>query len=376
MHRDRGSARGWAFAGGALLLAALACSFPVRRAPTPTISLEAAEGITPSVPSGTPQTVTPAVEVTTEAGCTLNGAYVADVTVPDNTPFPPGEAFVKTWRLRNTGTCAWEAGTALVFISGSSMGGPTAVPVAAAAPGTTTDVSVNLVAPPAPGTYRGNWQLQAPDGTRFGSVVYVQIVVVEPVTETPTSTSTPTRTPTPGFCVGPDPILGPIFTYAGSQGLNLGCPTGAAFSVYGAFQEFWANVDNPNPHLHFRSLMIWRGDEREIYVLDGEDTDASRGNFLAYTDFWEEGMPEVHPDCAGTAPPAGYQLPIRGFGKVWCENRLWEWVGWPAEHETEATLLIQPTEYGLLMRATTTHVGYLLALDYRAMRGVTTMVAP
>ena len=387
MHENRKSARGRMLAIVALLLAVLACNLPTGGTPSPTPIATEAEvgGVTPSATSEAPSTeeeTAPPEEVTTEAGCTLNGAYVADVTVPDNTEFLPGESFVKTWRLRNTGTCDWEPGTSLVFISGDQMGGPASVPVAAAAPGSTTDVSVNLVAPSTPGTYKGNWQLQAPDGTRFGSAVYVQIVVVEPVTETPTPTSTPTPTatltvtPTVGPCVDPDPDLEPILTHAESQGLDLGCPTEEAFAVYGALQEFWANVDNVNPHFHYRSLMIWRSDNKEIYVLGGEDTDASEGTLSEYTDFWEEGMPEVHPDCAGMTPPTGYQLPIRGFGKVWCEAELWDRVGWPSEHEEAATLLIQPTEFGLLIRVTTATKGYLLALDYRAVRGVTMMVGP
>ncbi|HHS97476.1 MAG TPA: hypothetical protein ENK08_06195, partial [Chloroflexi bacterium] len=105
-----------------VVLATLACnlsSTPAETTPTP--SGEAAGGVTP--------TPTPAPDITTQGGCTLNAAFVADVTVPDNTEFPSGTAFTKTWRLRNTGTCTWEAGTLLVFVSGDAMGGPASVPV-------------------------------------------------------------------------------------------------------------------------------------------------------------------------------------------------------------------------------------------------------
>jgi hypothetical protein len=54
----------------------------------------------------------------TGCGCTLNGAYVADGTVPDDTGFAPGEVFTKVWRVRNSGTCTWGAGTQLVFAPG------------------------------------------------------------------------------------------------------------------------------------------------------------------------------------------------------------------------------------------------------------------
>lgn len=101
----------------------------------------------------------------------------------------------------------------------------------------------------------------------------------------------------------------------------------------GAFQEFWANVDNVNPHTHFRSLMIWCLDIREIYVIDGSDTDVSEDALLAYTDFWTEGMAAVPPACAGMTVPSGYQLSVRSFGKVWCDNVLVNLEGWPAQPE-------------------------------------------
>ena len=122
--------------------------------------------------------------------------------------------------------------------------------------------------------------------------------------------------------------------------------------------------------------MIWRSDNREIYVLDGEDTNASKGALLVYTDTWEEGQPNVHPDCDGMTPPDGYQLPIRGFGKVWCLGELWDQVGWPANNETVVTLLVQPTQTGLLIKVSGPVPSYLVALDYQAVRGWTTMVAP
>ena len=124
------------------------------------------------------------------------------MTVPDNTEFAPGTPFVKTWRVRNAGACAWEPGTKLVFISGDPMGGPPAVDVPALAPGAEAEVSVSMTAPAAPGTYRANYHFQAPDGTRFGAIIYAQIVV--PATPTPTFTPTPSPTspPTPFTSVG------------------------------------------------------------------------------------------------------------------------------------------------------------------------------
>jgi len=352
-----------------------AAAAPVEAAPTPTAR---PPGETPS-PAPTP---TP---------CVPDARWVADVTVPDNTVFAPGTPFLKTWRVRNSGTCAWEPGTRLVFISGDPMGGP-AVDVPALAPGAQTDVSVSMTAPTTPGTYRANYQFQAPDGTRFGAVIYVQIVVpatpTPTFTPTPTPTLTPTPTPTPsptpsptvappvGGCAVPaDPVFQPALDRFRSlyPTADIGCPTRAAFPVQGAVQEFWANVTDPNPNTHYRSLMVWRSDNREIYVIDGEDTAASQGAFRVYADTWDESQPEIYPKCARMTPPAGYQLPVRGFGKVWCVNGLWGPIGWPNQRELGNTLLVQPTATGLLLQVPASGVSYLVVLDYGGMRAVSVL---
>ena len=181
-------------AGVFLVLAALACNAPGAATPAPEIPptptalpvAEASPTSPPTVAATAAATATPVPDVSGPGGCTLNAAYVADVTIPDNTRVDPGETFTKIWRVRNSGTCAWESGAQLAFVSGEPMGGPVAVDVPAVAPGSNTDVSVDLVAPREPGTYRSTWQLQGPDGVRFGSRVYVQIVVPAPATATPT----------------------------------------------------------------------------------------------------------------------------------------------------------------------------------------------
>jgi len=130
-------------------------------------------------------TPTPIPAVQDQAqGCTDSAAYVADVTIPDNTPLAPGESFVKTWRVSNQGTCVWDSGYSLIFSDGEQMGGSALVPLGQVVqPGQEIDVSVSLVAPSAPGSYRGDWLFQNPDGATFGSrgdyPIYLQIVVSE-----------------------------------------------------------------------------------------------------------------------------------------------------------------------------------------------------
>jgi hypothetical protein len=52
-----------------------------------------------------------------------SSAYLEDVNIPDGTIFAPGEVFVKTWLLRNTGFCTWKDDYALTLFEGNSMSG-------------------------------------------------------------------------------------------------------------------------------------------------------------------------------------------------------------------------------------------------------------
>lgn len=136
----------------------------------------------------------------TQANCTDSASFVDDVTVPDGTKFDAGVSFLKTWRIRNTGTCTWNENYGMVFVEGTQMTSPAVLPLAATAPGETLDVSVNLVAPSEDGVYTGFYELQNPAGelilideTRF---IWVKISVgtgvaqgATPVAGTGTGTS-------------------------------------------------------------------------------------------------------------------------------------------------------------------------------------------
>jgi hypothetical protein len=119
--------------------------------------------------------------------------FVSDVTIPDGTEFEPGDTFVKTWSLRNVGSCAWTSGYDIIFFGGDAMGAPSAVQITTGTinPGQTVEVSVNLTAPGSTGTYRGNWKLRDPSDVIFGiensssGQFWVEIEVVLP-TSTPT----------------------------------------------------------------------------------------------------------------------------------------------------------------------------------------------
>ncbi len=353
--------------------------------PTPSPAPE----VTPPTEEATP------FEPTTAAGCTLGARWVADMTVPDNTAFAPGTAFIKTWRVRNSGTCAWEPGTRLAFISGDPMGGPASVSVPATAAGAQTDVSVSLVAPAAPGTYRGNWQLQAPDGTRFGAIIYVKIVV--PGAATATSTPPPTglailsftvevvqdlppagkrlrfywrttgatqagiwsgthmRFPTyweatpPGegtltVDVGTTYYRDPVMTLVARDGAGHEVSATAVVSWACQYSYFFPTDDRTCPA--YEASTTWAAEEpfergRMIWLQEVRAGSSiyqkvilvfyNDGRYEKYADTFVDGEPESDPSIV---PPAGLYQPIRGFGKLWRTNTsVRDRLGWATAPE-------------------------------------------
>ncbi len=124
------------------------------------------------LPAIEPPTATPTPTPTPhpiQTNCTNRIQFVKDVTVPDNKQIKAGAPFIKTWRLKNVGTCTWTPEYALVFAGGEQMGGPDQQPLGVSVkPGKTIDLSVSLTAPLKKGKYSGKWFLQTPDGSKFG----------------------------------------------------------------------------------------------------------------------------------------------------------------------------------------------------------------
>jgi uncharacterized protein YkwD/predicted small lipoprotein YifL len=154
-------------------------------------------------PTETPEvTSTPSIpRPTNEPGCTNSAAFVSDVTIPDNTVIDAGDTFTKTWRISNTGTCVWAWDYTLTYYSENRMGAVDSVPLDITYPGETIDISVELIAPPSPGTYRGNFVIKNPEGlimqvdndSRLWLIIKVENTAPTPTTETTTNTS-PTST--------------------------------------------------------------------------------------------------------------------------------------------------------------------------------------
>ncbi|HEY3313019.1 MAG TPA: NBR1-Ig-like domain-containing protein [Anaerolineales bacterium] len=123
----------------------------------------------PAIPTPIPPASTAIPTATVITYCDW-AIFIKDVTVPDGTTFSPGDIFVKTWRLKNRGTCTWSPDYMLAFNSGDRMGDTNAVRLPEyVAPGQSVDVSVTLTAPAAPGEHVGYWMLRNPTGVLFGS---------------------------------------------------------------------------------------------------------------------------------------------------------------------------------------------------------------
>jgi tRNA A-37 threonylcarbamoyl transferase component Bud32 len=102
-----------------------------------------------------------------------------------------------------------------------------------------------------------------------------------------------------------------------------------------------------------RGVMFWRKDTDEIYVL------AQGGSWQMYIDTWEEGMDEYScPDVAQRQTPP---TPIRGFGKVWCEQLGGPDadIGWAVNDERAYNAHWQSFERGLMWQG---REGYIYAL--------------
>lgn len=144
-----------------------------------------------------------------QPGCTNKAAFVADVTIPDNSVINAGERFTKTWRVNNTGTCIWASDYTLSHYSEERMSAPNSVPLDITYPGETLDISVELTAPASPGTYRANFVIKNPEGLIMqvdnDSRLWL-IIKVENTASAPTAGPTITGTvPTSAVSVGVTP---------------------------------------------------------------------------------------------------------------------------------------------------------------------------
>lgn len=152
------------------------------RAVPPTSAATATESVsaTPAATTQPTDTVVPTnnpFEATpTDITCD-DAKWVADVTVPDGTEMTPGQDFVKTWKIKNTGSCTWGTGYTLIHGYDEKLDGVAEPLTTAVAPGEEVEVSVRFKAPAGVGEHRSYWRMQNASSSAFGEFFYVTIVV-------------------------------------------------------------------------------------------------------------------------------------------------------------------------------------------------------
>ena len=205
---------------------------------------------TPNLTPGTPTVLPSACD---------RAEFIADVNIPPGTVMLPGTTFTKTWRLKNLGPCVWSTSYSLVFFYGDLMGAPTSAGFSrSVAVGETVDISLNMTAPNAPGSYRGYWMFRNANGQNFGlgpeatQPWFVDINVSGPTlpasptptqvppSSTPTNPGGPVNSPTPTFT----PIPGDWLTFTNlTYGFEFKYPPGG--QIVAEDMDTYARIDLP-----------------------------------------------------------------------------------------------------------------------------------
>jgi len=151
---------------------------------TPTASLPT-ETSAPQVTLSATATVPPVAQVTNASGTNVAicdslsiDPTTVDVNIPDGTTMTPGQDFIKTWRVKNSGSCSWGAGYELVYAGyANPMSGQFQPLAEVVQPGQEVELSVQFQAPDAAGEYVSAWQMSNPAGVTFPEIIFVKIVV-------------------------------------------------------------------------------------------------------------------------------------------------------------------------------------------------------
>ena len=137
--------------------------------------------------SGLPTVVSLPTSTTTGGGALGdacdNMQFLYDVNYSDGTMVNGGETFTKIWAVKNTGSCTWDQGYALLLVGRDPAVGAydykfsdkktqDFVPG-----GTETQLGVSVTAPCAPGKYSATWRLQNDRGYYFGGYLSVYFEV-------------------------------------------------------------------------------------------------------------------------------------------------------------------------------------------------------
>jgi len=238
-------------------------------------------------------------------GATDDARFESDVDYPDGTVVAAGVRFSKTWRVRNIGTSVWSAGYALVFVADNRMNAPDSIPLPAALPGETVEVSVPLEAPLAPGLHRSTWRARNPEGTLFGDTLYAELRV--PVSSTSGATA-----------IDDAQLEGPA-----------GAPAGREVRAGAPFRQTWA--------IRNTGSTTW-SEGYELAFVGGEAMGETRR--VPVGRVAPQGVAEVSADLI--APDA----PGRAVGRWRMRNGRGEWFG--STLFVAVVVVSEPTQFDML----------------------------
>lgn len=123
-------------------------------------------------------TLTPEITATATVNICNNSVFISDVSVPDGAQITAGQKFVKTWKVRNTGSCTWVNTYTIRYGYGDRMSGRDTYLTAEVLPDQEAEISIELTAPNTPGTYRGYWVLFDNNAFSFGQ--YLSVIITVP----------------------------------------------------------------------------------------------------------------------------------------------------------------------------------------------------
>ena len=95
--------------------------------------------------------------------------FKGDITIQDGTTVYTGDVLLKTWRVKNVGTCTWTKDYKIFFFGGNQMEAASSVAFPGTVkPGESVDLSVKMTAPSKTGSFSGSWKLKAANSEVFG----------------------------------------------------------------------------------------------------------------------------------------------------------------------------------------------------------------
>ena len=162
-------------------------SLPSQTPLPPTLTPTSTVTVTSS-PSAPPPATETSIPPPTDTPVPCNRAeFLSDLSTTTGTILYPGEEFVKSWLVHNTGRCTWNPDYRIQFVSGDPMGYTAPFSFSNfVLPDESTVLNVILTAPSYSGFHRSSWLLRSDRGELFGigpdgeEPLWIEIQVAEP----------------------------------------------------------------------------------------------------------------------------------------------------------------------------------------------------